>query len=190
MKTRLTVIVLLFIFTIGCSSPTDVPHQSVWEVELIGAGDSELNRLDTNDDGWYVLPLNMSKLQTVHRLFGRVTQDGERPERPQKVGWDSSHIWILAAGDTLGYIIRRTINADGQWVNLDTLYNVAFRDEPVPTVNPVSYTHSNENNPERWGEFNGMIAPIRDMRGDTLTVRAYIRKGGTEFDDIIRIILQ
>ncbi len=116
--------------------------------------------------------------QTVHRVRGRLTQNGEDPEPPLRyIGWESSHSWVLT--DTLGFIVRRTINADGQWTNLDTLYVTGFE---VPTVNKTSVTRED-------GTFSGMIAPIFPMLGDTMTVKAEYREGGVEIWNTVKILL-
>lgn len=166
--------ILLVIFTVGCSDSVTPLESSTYTVEI----DS---RLDKTDDGYYVLPINDGSFQTLHRLSGTLTQDGEIPDHREKIGWESSHTWVL--GDTLGYIIRRTINSDGNWAVLDTSYVTGFDGYEVPTINSTSITKEN-------GDFNVMMAPIQPMRGDTLTVRSFIYKNGTEFDDIINVILK
>lgn len=165
---------LLVIFTIGCSNPTTPLELSEWEVEIE-------SRLDKNSDGYYLLPINQGTFQTLHRLSGQLTENGETPSHREKVGWESSHIWVLS--DTLGYIVRRTINDEGKWAVLDTSYVIGFGEYEVPTINSVSITKDS-------GEFNTMIAPIRPMQGDTMTIRSFIYKNGKEFDNIIKIILE
>lgn len=172
MKYLLSIIVTLFM--IGCSVPSEPLILSEWNIELDG-------RLDTTIDGYYTLPINMGSFQTLHRVSGQLTQDGISPEFREKITWESSHYWVLS--DTLGFIVRRTIDAFGNWSVLDTSYVIGFDGVEVPTINPASYTKDN-------GEVNQMIAPIRPMKGDTMTVRAVILKNNIEYDNVIRIILQ
>ena len=102
--------------------------------------------------------------------------NGEEPY-PQLVEWESSHNWTL--NDTAYVIVRRTINALGNWVTIDTSYVTGFNGSSVPTINEFSYSGDG-------GEINTVIAPIDEMVGDTLIVKA-------RFEDIektIRIVLE
>ena len=136
------------------------------------------SRLDTTDDGLYKLELNSTQnsIQTIHRISGKLLNNGEEPY-PQLVEWESSHNWTL--NDTAYVIVRRTINALGNWVTIDTSYVTGFNGIDVPTINEFSYSGTG-------GEINTVIAPIDNMIGDTLIVKA-------RFEDLqktIRIILE
>jgi|AntRauTorckE6833_2_1112554.scaffolds.fasta_scaffold26011_1 hypothetical protein len=163
MKIRTLLLVTLFTgHIISCSTEVDVESEPIFEIEL----DS---RLDKISDDLYELVLDRGKLQTIHRLSGRLTQDGIKPDLPLKyIGWESSHSWVLT--DTLGFVIRRTINSEGQWTNLDTLFVTGFEGFEVPTINPTSVTKDD-------GTFSGMIAPILPMLGDTMTVKVEYKEG-------------
>ena len=136
------------------------------------------SRLDTTDDGLYKLELNSTQnsIQTIHRISGKLLNNGEEPY-PQLVEWESSHNWTL--NDTAYVIVRRTINVLGSWVTIDTSYVTGFNGSSVPTINEFSYSGDG-------GEINTVIAPIDEMVGDTLIVKA-------RFEDIqetIRIVLE
>ena len=136
------------------------------------------SRLDTTDDGLYKLELNSTQnsIQTIHRISGKLLNNGEEPY-PQLVEWESSHNWTL--NDTAYVIVRRTINVLGNWVTIDTSYVTGFNGSSVPTINEFSYSGDG-------GEINTVIAPIDEMVGDTLIVKA-------RFEDLqktIRIILE
>ena len=136
------------------------------------------SRLDTTDDGLYKLELNSTQnsIQTIQRISGKLLNNGEEPY-PQLVEWESSHQWTL--NDTAYVFIRRTINVLGDWVDVDTTYVTGFAGSIVPTINEFSYSGDG-------GEINTVIAPIDEMVGDTLIVKA-------RFEDIqetIRIVLQ
>ena len=135
-------------------------------------------RLDTTDEGLYKLELNSSdnSIQTIHTIGGTLLNNGEEPY-PQLVEWESSHNWTL--NDTAYVIVRRTINVLGNWVTIDTSYVTGFNGSSVPTINEFSYSGDG-------GEINTVIAPIDEMVGDTLIVKA-------RFEDIektIRIVLE
>jgi hypothetical protein len=88
-------------------------------------------------------------------------------------------------GDTVITIYRRTIDANGRWVVLDTATFQAPSELVVPTVNGASYTDSR-------GEFSTMIGPVLSMLGDTMTVTATWTSTWYQTDTIrssVRIVL-
>ena len=136
------------------------------------------SRLDTTDDGLYKLELNSTQnsIQTIHRISGKLLNNGEEPY-PQLVEWESSHNWTL--NDTAYVIVRRTINVLGNWVTIDTSYVTGFNGSSVPTINEFSYSGDG-------GEINTVIAPIDEMVGDTLIVKARFK----DIQETIRIVLE
>lgn len=153
---RFTILIILISFT-SCETDSIYPTDN-YTLEI----DS---RLDTTINGIAKLKLNSTpnSIQTIHRITGKLQNNGAEPNIPQLVNWESSHRWVL--NDTAYVFIRRTINYLGEWVNVDTIYVTGFSDRTVPTINPTSYSGTN-------GEINTVIAPIDNMKGDTLTVRA------------------
>ena len=135
-------------------------------------------RLDTTNEGLYKLELNSTdnSIQTIHRITGKLLNNGEEPY-PQLVEWESSHQWTL--NDTAYVFIRRTINVLGDWVDVDTTYVTGFAGTIVPTINEFSYSGDG-------GEINTVIAPIDEMVGDTLIVKARFE----DLEETIRIILE
>ena len=136
-------------------------------------------RLDTTLDGFYKLQLNSTtnSIQTIHRITGQLLNNGEEPNPPQLVEWESSHYWTVT--DTAYSYIRRIVNYNGQWVNVDTIYVTGFGGSIVPTINEFSYSGTT-------GEINTVIAPIDEMVGDTMIVKARFR----DLEKTIRIILE
>ena len=178
MTTKLLKFILLFISVLILLTLLTSCEDTIMD-ELPDNYTLELDsRLDTTDDGLYKLELNSTQnsIQTIHRISGKLLNNGEEPY-PQLVEWESSHNWIL--NDTAYVIVRRTINALGNWVTIDTSYVTGFNGSSVPTINEFSYSGAG-------GEINTVIAPIDEMVGDTLIVKA-------RFEDIqetIRIVLQ
>ena len=136
-------------------------------------------RLDTTNEGLYKLELNSTQnsIQTIHRITGKLLNNGEEPLHPQLVEWESSHQWTL--NDTAYVFIRRTINVLGDWVDIDTIYVQGFAGQIVPTINEFSYSGTD-------GEINTVIAPIDEMVGDTLIVKATFE----DLEETIRIVLE
>ena len=121
----------------------------------------ELNSgLIKDGNGYYHLPLDNTKWQTLHRLSGHVYRNGV-PVNTIKFGWVSNFYWTI--GDTLGYIVERALTNDLVYVSYDTSYVTWFSGFEVPIVNGASYSRED-------GEVNTMMAPVKSMRGDTATI--------------------
>ena len=118
-------------------------------------------RCSQDVNGYYHLTLERNNWQTVHRVSGHVSSDGYAVENFW-VEWDSNLLWYL--GDTLGYIVNQYLNDSGVYVSVDTSYIIGFDGMEVPTSNSISYSNSS-------GEINNMIAPVRNMVGDTMRLR-------------------
>ena len=163
--------ILMFIGLTSCTKEDDITIPDNYTLELDG-------RLDTTTDGLYKLELNSTQnsIQTIHRITGKLLNNGEEPY-PQLVEWESSHNWTI--NDTAYVIVRRTINALGNWVVIDTSYVTGFNGSSVPTINEFSYSGTG-------GEINTVIAPIDDMVGDTLIVKARFE----HIEKTIRIVLE
>jgi len=120
--------------------------------------------LEVDDNEYYHLTIDTTKWQTLHRFSGSVEYLSDRDELSAegvRFEWESSHYWYL--GDTLGYVIKRGLTNELEYVNYDTIYVTNFSGMEVPTINPASYSNGN-------GEFNQMFAPVKTMKGDTVTV--------------------
>ena len=120
-------------------------------------------RLDQDENGYYHLELNPSTFQTLHRLSGHIYRNGI-PLDVMKFNWESSHFWML--GDTLGYFIHRGLTDDLEYVSYDTTYVTGFEGTLVPTSNTTSVSGED-------GDVSNMIAPVKSMIGDTLTLSWY-----------------
>jgi len=162
----------LSLLLFSCEDSIVEPISDNYTMELDG-------RLDTTLEGLYKLKLDSSNnsVQTIHRITGQLLNNGEEPNPPQLVEWESSHSWTV--NDTAYVFIRRTINYLGDWVNVDTIYVTGFGGSIVPTINEFSYSGTD-------GEINTVIAPIDEMVGDTMIVKATFR----DLEETIRIILE
>lgn len=165
-------ILALSLLLFSCEDTIVEPIPNNYTMELDG-------RLDTTNDGLYKLELNSSNnsVQTIHRITGELLNNGAEPNPPQLVEWESSHSWTV--NDTAYVFVRRVINYLGEWVNVDTTYVTGFGGSIVPTINEFSYSGTN-------GEINTVIAPIDEMIGDTMIVKARFKN----LEKTIRIILE
>ena len=128
-------------------------------------------RLSKDANGYHNLVVDRGNWQTLHRVSGTI-RHRELGVENFWVEWDSNLYWYL--GDTMGYVVKRTINSQGQYVSLDTSYIIGFNGQEVPTTNKVSYSNSN-------GEINNMIAPVNSMVGDTMRLTASWHDGSKDF---------
>ena len=137
------------------------------EDSIVSSDDSEsisFNiRLPIDGNGYYHLDMDEDNWQTLHRVSGVVSIDDSIAVEFFWVEWESDLYWYL--GDTLGYIVNKHLNDGGVYVSVDTSYMIGFNGMEVPTSNSISYSNSG-------GEINNMIAPVKSMIGDTLTLTA------------------
>ena len=124
------------------------------------------NSLPKDANGYYHLKLIPNSNQQPHRITGRILVNGKEPYPVEKIEFESNLYWWLRRGDTTATITQAYINYfTGQFtiVNLPPL--IANKDELVPTTNASSYSG-------KGGEVNNVIAPIREMIGDTMILKA------------------
>jgi hypothetical protein len=128
----------------------------------------ELNidaRLPKDGNGYSVFNLYSNGTQNIHTISGSIRVNGRIPNEPrERIEWESSHYWTLNVGDTIGRIYRRTWRGLG-WQIVDSIEVVNLKQAQVPTINSVSYNSAD-------GSINTVIAPMWNMRGDTMTIIA------------------
>ena len=168
----------LFIFAfIGCEavepSSEDDTNNIIMTIEP---------RLDVDENGYYHLMIDRNNWQTIHRVSGHLNYENGSSAELIKVIWSSNLFWYL--GDTLGYIVHEGLTDDLIYVSYDTTYITGFNGLEVPTSNQTSYSNAE-------GEVNNMIAPVRSMIGDTMTV--FWRFSGNDYlynEGSIEIVLE
>lgn len=139
---------------------------------LEGLNDESRYKLNKDKNGFYELSLNPNSNQTPQRITGLLLRNGEplkdnwSGNQPKKVSWESNLYWWLLEGDTVANITQTYINeftGELDYINLPPIIN--WRDVLVPTVNSSSYTD------QETGIVNTVIAPIREMVGDTMKIK-------------------
>lgn len=140
--------------------------------------------LSIDSNGYYRLTLDSlsENKQTVRRITGIVLKDEMEPTPSELVEWESSHNWVTGDNNE-SYVVRSTINVLGEWVVIDTIQLNIPAGLIVPTVNSSSYSGTN-------GEINTMIAPIYDMKGDTMIVTARMWTEYKTYYDTLKVILE
>lgn len=156
MKNNLLLIFGCLLLT-ACSKEDIFPNSNV-----------EMNidtRLPIDVNGYSHFKLYSTTTQNIHTLSGSIRINGRVPDNPrEKVEWESSHYWTLKQGESIGTIYRRTWRGLG-WQIVDSIKVVNLKTAQVPTINPVCYNSVD-------GSINTVIAPMYNMKGDTLTIVA------------------
>jgi hypothetical protein len=183
MKKLLTPIILLFFLT-ACEKreyfePIPLNAELFIDSILVQDGTRSLPK-DTN--GLYHLTLTVNGVQQFHRVTGRFLINGKEPKPNAKIDWESNMYWILRKGDTVATITQTYVNYfTGQFTVVTLPPLIASKDELVPTVNKASYSG-------RGGEINTIIAPIKEMTGDTMIIKSH----NSEFNKTVytKIVLE
>ena len=165
---------ILIIITSSCSQgDIIIDNGEGITIEFIdGLNDDPRYQLSKDNNGFYELILNPYSNQTPQRITGKLLRNGEPLEdswsgdQPKKVNWESNLYWWLLEGDTVANITQTYINeftGELDYINLPPLIN--WRDVLVPTINSSSYTE------QETGIVNTVIAPIYEMKGDTMKIK-------------------
>jgi hypothetical protein len=123
--------------------------------------------LSIDANGYYHLKLIPNSNQQPHRITGRILVNGKEPIPAESVEFESNLYWWIRKGDTIAYITNAYVNYfTGQYTIINLPPMIVSKDELVPTINKTSYSGTN-------GEINTVIAPISEMKGDTMIVKAF-----------------
>ncbi len=166
MKKLLTPIALLFVF-VSCEKRDY--YEPIKEYTL--TIDSVLTRdglrsLPKDTNGIYHLKISVNGTPQSHRVTGKILVNGNEPYPSEKISFQSNLYWWLRRGDTTAIITQAYVNYfTGQYTIINLPPMIASKDELVPTTNCCSYSG-------RGGEINTIIAPIREMIGDTMVLKA------------------
>ena len=123
--------------------------------------------LSIDANGYYHLKLIPNSNQQPHRVTGRILVNGKEPIPAETIEWESNLYWWIRRGDTSAYITKAYINYyTGQYIVINLPPMITYKDELVSTINKSSYSGIN-------GEINTVIAPISEMKGDTMVIKAF-----------------
>ena len=162
-STKLVIIIILITIT-SCSESTfnkifnEQENEELESINFVLDYDAGNSPFTMDENGYLHMTLNTGTWQTIKTIYGYVYRDGS-PVNVLKFGWASSHYWYL--NDTLGYIVDVGLNNEYH-VSYDTTYITGFGGFEVPCVNGSSYSRED-------GMVNTVIAPVRSMKGDTMT---------------------
>ena len=159
MKQLILFYTLLF-FIVGCTKDDIIVPKDIVEMNID-------TRLPIDGNGYSHFKLYSQTSQNIHRISGIIRINDRIPNEPrEKVDWESSHYWVLREGDTLATITKTYLNYyTGQWTVVTLPPLVSNVTALVPTINKVCYNSAD-------GSINTVIAPLYNMKGDTLTITA------------------
>jgi len=169
------IVILILILFVGCNKKKLITDngEGITIKFLEGLNDDPKYQLSKNDNGYYVMTLDRSKNQTIQRITGQLLRNGDplgddlwSGPGPKKVEFSSNLYWWLMEGDIVANITYTYLNeftGELTYVNLPPIVN--WKDVIVPTINSSGYTDS------ETGVFNTVIAPIREMVGDTMKIK-------------------
>ncbi len=128
-------------------------------------------RLPKDENGYPYFTLYNPDGQNIHRISGKILIDGLPPSpEPVIVNWESSHVWVMKAGSTVFKVYKNYLNQyTGQWTTAQLPDVIAYSDYTIPTINKTSYSDL------ETGEITTVIAPVSEMKGDTMTITARVR---------------
>ena len=171
----LTILIGFNLF-VGCEDREYYEEDSVYYEDELCYNISFQVGLPLDVNGYYHLEMDRSNWQTIHRVSGLITDDDNNFVESFWMEWESNLYWYL--GDTLGYIVTQYLNDNATYVSVDTSYMIGFDGMEVPTSNVISYSN-------RYGELYNMIAPVKSMIGDTLTLTAFWYEGEQSFGIVL-----
>jgi hypothetical protein len=163
-KTKIMVVyfilILVLIFFNGCTKEGFLQPNRNIEMSID-------TRLPKDNNGYSIFNLYSTQTQNIHTISGSIRVNGNIPIEPrEKIEWESSHYWVLKQGEDIGMIYRRTWRGLG-WQIVDSIKVVNLKTSQVPTINKVCYNSAD-------GSINTVIAPMYNMKGDTMTIVARI----------------
>ena len=169
MKKLLTPIVCLLFIACEKNEVIPLPKQYQFSIDSVLTKDGKQSLLK-DVYGYYHLKLVPNSNQQPHRITGRILVDGKEPYPVENVEWESNLYWWLRRGDTIATITQSYVNYfTGQFTIVNLPPMITNKDELVSTINKSSYSGTN-------GEINTIIAPISEMAGDTMVVKAFHSK--------------
>ena len=158
---------LLILFSACTKDDVVVPQKNyTFSIDSV-LTQSGTKSLSIDANGYYHLKLIPNSNQQPHRITGRILINGKEPIPAESIEFESNLYWWIRRGDTIAYITNAYVNYfTGQYTIINLPPMIASKDELVPTINKTSYSGTN-------GEINTVIAPISEMKGDTMVVKAF-----------------
>ena len=156
---RLLVLAFIVIFA-SCTKDEIVIPKDVIEMSIDA-------RLPKDVNGYSYFKLYSATSQNIHTISGSIRINGKIPDEPRvKVEWENNLYWNIVKGDTIAIITKTYLNYyTGQFTVVKLPPMISNVNALVPTINKVCYNSAD-------GSINTVIAPMWNMKGDTMTIVA------------------
>ena len=156
---RLLILAFIVIFA-SCTKDEIVIPKDVIEMSIDA-------RLPKDVNGYSYFKLYSTESQNIHTISGSIRINGKIPDEPRvKVEWENNLYWNLVKGDTIATITKTYLNYyTGQFTIVKLPPMISNVNALVPTINKVCYNSAD-------GSINTVIAPMWNMKGDTMTIVA------------------
>jgi hypothetical protein len=160
----------------GCSKDVDIYDNSVefkkvnyireWKpLQKPNVDVSIDTRLPKDNNGYSVFQLYSMETQNLHRISGKILFNGAAPRPSQDAEWESNLYWWINKGETIVKFTKTYFNQyTGQLITSQLPDLVSNVNAIVPTINKTSQSDL------QTGEINTVIAPMWEMKGDTMVV--------------------
>lgn len=160
------IIPIVSIFFLSCEKTTINQPPKEYQLTIDSVlTQNGLRSLPKDQNGLYHLKITTVGSSQSHRVVGKILVNGKEPYPNERVNFESNLYWWLRQGDTTATITQAYINYfTGQYTIINLPPMIANKDELVPTTNCCSYSG-------KGGEINTVIAPIREMVGDTMVLK-------------------
>ena len=158
---------LLILFSACSKDDVIVPQKNyTFSIDSV-LTQSGTKSLPIDANGFYHLKLIPNANQQPYRVIGRILVNGKEPIPAENIEWESNLYWWILKGNVAAYITKSYINYyTDQYTIVSLPPMIVSKDELVPTINKASYSGTN-------GEINTVIAPISEMKGDTMVIKAF-----------------
>ena len=122
-------------------------------------------RLSKDINGYSYFNLYSMDKQNFHRISGTILVNGKTPKPSQGAEWESNLYWWIGKNDTIVSVTKTYLNQfTGQLTIIQLPPIVSNVTAVIPTINKNSQSDIST------GEINTIIAPMWEMRGDTMIV--------------------
>ena len=172
MKPIIGLVFLLFL--VSCSDEQFITDKYTIQITEI-YNQNGIDKLIKDTNGFFHLKLiNINNVQQIHRVTGKLLKNGLPPYPQESVQFESNLYWVLKRGSLIATIVETYPNYyTGEFITLSLPPFISQIDELVPTTNRSSYSTSND------GIINDIIAPILELKGDTMILKTTHYKSNT-----------
>jgi hypothetical protein len=127
-------------------------------------------RLPKDQNGYSIFKLYSMETQNLHRITGKILFNGIAPRPSEQAEWESNLYWWINKDDTIVKFTKTYFNEyTGQLTTSQLPALISNVNAIVPTINKTSQSDL------QTGEINTIIAPMWEMKGDTMVITCKVK---------------